>query len=39
MVDLADTVLVVWDGTSRGTKYTIEYAQKKNKEVKLIVKL
>lgn len=39
MVDLADAVLVVWDGTSRGTKYTIEYAQKKNKEVKLIVKL
>lgn len=36
MVDLADTVLVVWDGTSRGTKYTVDYAVKKNKRVIVI---
>ena len=38
MVDIADKVLVVWDGVSRGAKYTAEYAKKKNKDV-LIVKV
>ncbi len=33
MVDLADTVLAIWDGESRGTKYTLNYAKKKNKEI------
>ncbi len=28
MVDLADRVLIVWDGKSRGTRHTITYAQK-----------
>jgi len=37
MVDIADTVIVVWDGVSRGTKYTVEYAKKKNKTVNLIM--
>lgn len=29
IVDMADVVLAYWNGTSRGTKYTIEYAKKK----------
>lgn len=37
MVDLADEVLIIWDGKSRGTKYTADYAVKKNKKVKLII--
>ena len=36
MVDIADVVLVVWDGHSNGTSYTIEYAKKKNKDIKII---
>ena len=36
MVDIADTVIVVWVGQSRGTKYTLEYAKKKNKDIVLI---
>ena len=37
MIEIADKVLIVWDGVSRGTKYTIDYAQKSNKEIKLVV--
>ena len=37
MVELADEVMALWDGVSRGTKYTVEYAMKKNKTVKVIV--
>ncbi len=33
MVELADLILVIWDGVSRGTKYTIEYAKKKGKTI------
>ena len=36
MVDIADAVLVVWDGVSRGSAYTIEYAKKKGKKIKVI---
>ncbi len=36
MVDIADSVIVVWDGRSRGTKYTLQYATKKNKNIVLI---
>ena len=36
MVDIADTIVIVWDGLSRGTKYTLEYAKKKNKNIVLI---
>lgn len=36
MVDIADTVIIVWDGHSRGTKYTLEYATKKRKNIILI---
>jgi len=35
MVDIADIVLVIWDGRSSGSRYTINYAKKQNK--KLIV--
>lgn len=31
MVELADAVLVVWDGVSRGTMSTIRYAEKKGR--------
>lgn len=37
MVDIADEVLIIWDGKSRGTKYTADYAAKKNKKVRLII--
>ena len=36
MVDMADSVLVIWDGKSRGTKFTIDYAEKVGKRVTLI---
>ena len=37
MVDMTDAVLAVWDGTSRGTKYTINYAKRVNKPVTVVV--
>ena len=36
MVDIADEVLVIWDGKSKGAKYTAEYAKKKGKKVVII---
>ena len=36
MVDIADTVIIIWNGQSRGTKYTLQYARKENKNVILI---
>ena len=36
MVDIADRVLIVWDGLSRGTKYTIEYAKKIGKPIQIL---
>ena len=38
MVDAADRVLAIWDGESRGTKYTLNYARKKGKEIIEIIK-
>jgi predicted Rossmann fold nucleotide-binding protein DprA/Smf involved in DNA uptake len=38
MVDIADEVLVIWDGISRGTKYTVNYAEKVKKRL-VVVKL
>lgn len=38
MVDLADEVLIVWDGISRGTRSTFNYAKKSNKPLTLIEK-
>ena len=37
MVDMADKVLVVWDGKSKGSAYTIKYAKIKNKDVDIVV--
>ena len=36
MVEMADAVLVVWDGKSKGTQYTLKYAEKINKPLTLI---
>ena len=36
MVDMADAILVIWDGKSRGAKHTLEYARKKEKSVTLV---
>ena len=39
MVNAADTVLAVWDGESRGTKYTLGYARRLNKKtIEVIVR-
>ena len=36
MVDIADSVLVIWDGASKGTKHTIKYADKMKKPIRVI---
>ena len=36
MVDMADAVLVIWDGCSKGTQYTLNYSKKMNKAVTLV---
>ena len=36
MVDIADAVLLVWDGKSRGSDYTRRYAEKQCKKIILI---
>ena len=36
MVDMADAVLIVWDGQSKGTQYTLKYAKKRNKPVTVV---
>ena len=36
MVDIADKVLIIWDGVSKGTEYTLRYAQKKRKYVEVV---
>ena len=36
MVDMADEVLAIWDGVSKGTEYTIRYAEKKGKRVRVV---
>lgn len=33
MVRMADAILVIWDGKSRGTKYTADYAKKQGNPV------
>ena len=37
MVELADHVLILWDGQSRGTQYTMDYAAKKGKPVTVVL--
>lgn len=36
IVDYADKVVAFWDGESKGTKYTIDYARKTGKQVDVI---
>lgn len=36
MVDMADAVLCIWNGISKGTKSTIEYAKRCRKDVYII---
>ena len=36
MVDIADAVLVIWDGHSKGAQHTVKYANKVNKPITLI---
>ena len=36
MVDIADAVIIVWDGCSKGTRYTLKYAEKTKKPITLI---
>ena len=36
MVDMADAVLIVWDGSSTGTKHTLQYAKKANKSLTVV---
>jgi hypothetical protein len=38
MVALCETVIAFWDGVSRGTKFTIDYADAREKEVIKIIK-
>lgn len=37
IVELSDKVIAIWDGESRGTKYTIDYAKTKNKPVEIFI--
>lgn len=36
IVDNCDCVLAFWDGKSRGTKFTLDYAKEKNKPIKIV---
>ena len=36
MVELADEILIIWDGCSKGTQYTLKYAEKLNKPLTLV---
>lgn len=36
MVDFCDRVLIFWDGISKGTKHTIDYAKKTGKPIEII---
>ncbi len=37
MVDIADSVLVIWDGRSKGTNHTVRYAKKNKKDLQIIL--
>lgn len=36
MIELCDSALIIWDGHSRGAKYSIDYARKIGKAVTVI---
>ncbi|MCL2461423.1 MAG: DNA-protecting protein DprA [Defluviitaleaceae bacterium] len=37
IVDAADVVVAIWDGKSRGTMYTVDYAAKVGKDVRVSI--
>lgn len=37
IVDLADYILAIWDGKSRGTYFTINYAKEQNKPIQIVI--
>ena len=37
MVELADFVLIIWDGSSKGTKHTIDYAKTSGKPINVVL--
>jgi hypothetical protein len=37
IVDASEMVIAFWDGTSRGTKYTYDYAEKAGKYLRLVI--
>lgn len=37
IVDIADLVIAIWDGKSRGTKYVIDYAKKVGKPIEVYI--
>lgn len=36
MIEMADAVLIIWDGHSKGTQHTLNYAKKMNKSMTLV---
>ena len=37
MIELSDEVLVIWDGHSRGSKFTIDYSTKIGRPINVII--
>lgn len=37
IINYCDNVVAVWDGVSKGTKYTVDYARKRGKKVMLVI--
>ena len=37
IVESADIIIALWDGKSKGTKFTIDYAKKLNKKMKIYI--
>lgn len=37
LVNMADKILIIWDGASKGTKSTINYAKRLNKEIEVVI--
>ena len=36
MVEMADAVLIIWDGRSKGTQYALKYSEKMGKPITLV---
>lgn len=37
MINIADKIIIIWDGKSKGTEYSIRYAKNKNKSAEIIL--